>query len=54
MWRRCCKGSRFPTGPVLIALGIGIMIAYIIPYYVLIFLLAAAFVVAGWRIIRKK
>lgn len=56
MWRRCCrKGKgRFPTGPILIAMGIGILLAYIIPYYILITILGIALIAAGICVIRQK
>ncbi|MEE1046587.1 MAG: hypothetical protein U0M60_04090 [Clostridia bacterium] len=56
MWRRkCCGGkNRFPTGLMLIALGIGILLAYIIPYYVLIAMLGIGLIAAGIWFIRKK
>ena len=57
MWRRRCgcggKGG-FPLGPLLIALGVGILLSYIIPYYILITLLAIALISAGICVIRKK
>lgn len=56
MWRkRCCGGRRkFPIGAILIALGVGILLAYIIPYYILITLLGIALIAAGIWFIRKK
>ncbi len=58
MWikRNCgCKsGCRISIGPILITLGAGILLAYIIPYYILITLLGVALVVAGICCIRKK
>ena len=57
MFRKCCGGKkncRFPIGPFLIAIGAGILLAYIIPYYILIMLLGIAFVVAGVCVINKK
>lgn len=58
MWgrKRCCckKSSGIPLGPVLIALGAGILLAYIIPYYVLIAMLGLALVGVGIWFIRKK
>ena len=56
MWRkRCCGGrSKFPIGAILVALGVGILLAYIIPYYILITLLGIALIAAGIWFIRKK
>lgn len=56
--RRCCKnGQRRSTppllGPILIALGIGVFIAYIIPNYLLIALFGIALVIVGIRFICK-
>ncbi len=56
MWKkRCCGGgSRFPSGGLLIALGIGILLAYIIPYHILITMLGVALIVAGIRVIIRR
>lgn len=58
MWiRRNCSGKggcRFPVGSLLITLGAGILLAYIIPYYILITMLGVALVAAGICCIRKK
>ncbi len=58
MWnkRKCgCKPHRGlgTYGPMLIALGIGLILAYIIPYYILIILLGIGLVVAGVVFLRK-
>ncbi len=56
MFRRNCgcnkKGCSF--GSLLIAAGVGILIAYIIPYYLLIILLGIAFVAAGIWLVGKS
>lgn len=46
--RRCCH-----TGPLLISAGIGILLAYIIPYHILITMFGIALIVAGIRVIRR-
>lgn len=44
----CGRCRRFGGyGPVLIALGIGLILAYLIPYYILIVILGAGLVTAG-------
>ncbi|MBQ4145971.1 MAG: hypothetical protein IJD36_05030 [Clostridia bacterium] len=49
-WRKCC-----PTiGIVLISMGIGIFLAYILPYQLLITLFAFALIGCGIRHILKK
>ncbi len=58
MWnkRKCgCRPRRgFCTyGPILIALGIGLMLAYIIPYYLLIILLGIGLIAGGVILLRK-
>lgn len=55
MWNRKCCGKRgkFPIGPLLIALGVGILLAYIIPYYILVTLLGLALIITGIWFIRK-
>lgn len=57
MWKkRCCgcKRPRRPIGHILVALGVGLFLAYIIPYYLLIALLGIALIVAGIYIWTKK
>ncbi len=57
MFRKCCGGRRscrFPIGPLLISIGSGILLAYIIPYYILIIMLGIALVIAGIWFVGKK
>lgn len=56
--KRCCNkkaGRSTPPllGPILIALGIGVFIAYIIPNYLLIALFGIALVIVGIKFICK-
>lgn len=51
---RCRKHNGFPIGAILIALGIGIFIANIIPYYLLIAMLGIALIVFGICYIIKR
>lgn len=56
MFRRNCgcnKKCGCSFGALLIAAGSGILIAYIIPYYLLIILLGIAFVAAGIWLVGK-
>ncbi len=56
MFRRNCgcnKKCGCSLGSLLIAAGAGILIAYIIPYYLLIILLGIAFVTAGIWLVGK-
>lgn len=58
MWKdKCCRGGGkgcFSVGAMLIALGVGVLMAYIIPYYILVILLGIALIVAGLRVIRHR
>lgn len=56
MWRQKCKCRKpmRPVGHVLIALGIGLLLAYIIPYYLLIALLGIALICLGIYVWVKK
>ena len=51
---RCKRRNGFPMGAILIALGIGIFIANIIPYYLLIAMLGIALIVFGICYIIKR
>lgn len=51
---RCRKGGGFPIGAILIALGLGIFIANIIPYYLLIAMLGIALIIFGICYIIKR
>ena len=58
MWRKkrcgCRQNSGRQIGIILIALGLGIFLAYIIPYYLLITILGVALIVLGiWYIMKK-
>lgn len=52
--RCCCKKNRFPFGAVFISAGVGLMLAYIIPYYLLIVMLGVSLISAGIYFIRKN
>jgi len=52
--RKCCKGTNKVFGIILISIGTGLFLAYIIPYYMLITLLGLALVVAGVCHLIKK
>ena len=58
MWKikLCCcrKNTCWRLGPILISLGLGIFLAYIIPYYLLITLLGCGLIVLGiWYLMKK-
>ncbi len=54
-WKKCgCKKSFFTYGPVLIALGSGMVLAYIMPYYLLIIIMGIALVICGISCLKKK
>lgn len=50
----CKKRRNFPYGPVLISLGAGLMLAYIIPYYILVTILGVGLIIAGIFFLQKK
>ena len=51
--KRCKKNSIRILGPVLVALGVGVFLANIIPAYVLIVFFGLALIIAGiWFIIK--
>ncbi|MEG1442293.1 MAG: hypothetical protein RSB38_07390 [Oscillospiraceae bacterium] len=56
MWckKRKCKKPMRPIGHILVALGVGLFLAYIIPYYLLIALLGIALIGVGIYVWCKK
>ncbi len=56
MWknRRCGCGRWRSIGIILISVGVGILLAYTIPYYLLICLFGVALIFLGIRSILKK
>jgi len=57
MWRRRCgcrRNGRAPMGPLLIAIGVGVLLAYIMPYYMLIIMFGVALVAMGIWFVCKK
>ena len=53
--KKCCRRPNgFPTGHILIAAGVGLMLAYIIPYYITVIIIGIGLVVAGICFLRKK
>lgn len=58
MWRNrrcCCRPQRCKgIGVILISVGAGILLGYIIPYYLLIFLFGCVLIFLGIRAILKK
>ncbi len=57
MWRRRCGchgRNPLPLGTILISLGLGIFLAHIIPYYLLITMLGIALIWMGIRSLMGK
>ncbi len=58
MWFRrrcgCKKGGMGIIGPILIAVGAGLILAYILPYYFLITILGIGLVAAGIHFIKQR
>jgi len=57
MWRRRCGchgRNPLPLGAILISLGLGIFLAHIIPYYLLITLFGIALICMGIRSLMGK
>lgn len=58
VWKnKCCRGGGkggFSAGAMLIALGVGVLMAYIIPYYILVTMLGIALIIAGLKIITHR
>ena len=52
--RKCCKRTNKIFDVILISIGTGLFLAYIIPYYMLITLLGLSLVVAGVCHLLKK
>ena len=52
--RKCCRGPNKTFGIILISVGTGLFLAYIIPYYLLITMLGLALVFAGVCSLIKK
>ncbi|MCI5892400.1 MAG: hypothetical protein MRZ66_03225 [Clostridiales bacterium] len=58
MFRKRCfkkrpKGGAALIGPMLVALGVGVFLAYIIPNYILIALFGIALIIIGIKFICK-
>ena len=55
--KKRCGGQKIfgiPLGWMLVILGAGILLGYIMPYYLLIIIFGIALIVAGIFVIRKK
>ncbi len=53
--KKCCKPRPYKTiAQICIALGIGVILAYIIPYYLLISMLGIGLIVCGLMFYLKK